>query len=160
MGCRSRIATRRNLARRYGVEGAARICRSLSILATLFLGLAVVFWAPAAKADCPHNNNDAHQHCVGGTPSTSGGVFEFVGFTTIETRDQFFYLGGGHRAVRECLLLATSRHPTARNRSLLWPQERTFQGPRWTSAFDPGCVKTISWRPRRNIESRIWPQPQ
>ncbi len=23
----------------------------------------------------------------------------------------------------------------------------------WTSAYDPGCVKTISWRPRRNIES-------
>ena len=39
--------------------------RSLSTLATLLLGLAVVFWAPAAKADCPHNDDDAHQHCGG-----------------------------------------------------------------------------------------------
>ncbi len=54
--------------------------RSLSTLATLLLGLAVVFWAPAAKADCPHNNDDTHQHCVGGTPSTSN-EFRFVGFT-------------------------------------------------------------------------------
>ncbi len=28
------------------------------------------------------------------------------------------------------------------------------------SAYDPGCVKTIFWRPRRNISSRSWPQPQ
>jgi len=54
--------------------------RSLSTLATLLLGLAVVFWAPAAKADCPHNNDDTHQHCVSGTPSTSN-EFRFVGFT-------------------------------------------------------------------------------
>ncbi len=27
--------------------------QSLSTLATLLLGLAVVFWAPPAKADCP-----------------------------------------------------------------------------------------------------------
>ncbi len=37
--------------------------RSLSTLATLLLGLAVVFWAPTAKAHCPHPN-----HCGGGEP--------------------------------------------------------------------------------------------
>ncbi len=42
--------------------------RTLSTLATLLLGLAVVFWAPAANADCPHNDDDTHQHC--GTPDT------------------------------------------------------------------------------------------
>ncbi len=54
--------------------------RSLSTLATLLPGLAIVFLAPAAKADCPHNNDDTHQHCVGGTPSTSN-EFRFTGFT-------------------------------------------------------------------------------
>ena len=39
--------------------------------------------------------------------------------------------------VLECLLLATRRHPAARNRLLLFPQLRTFRGPRWTSACDP-----------------------
>ncbi len=33
--------------------------------------------------------------------------------------------------------MAKSRPPVARNRSLLYPQERTFRGPRWTSGFDP-----------------------
>ena len=37
--------------------------RSLSTLATLFLGLAVVFWAPAAKAHCPHANHPDPEHC-------------------------------------------------------------------------------------------------
>ncbi len=55
--------------------------RSLSTLATLLLGLAVVFWAPAAKADCPHNNDDTHQHCVGGT-STNSGPIQFVGYSS------------------------------------------------------------------------------
>ncbi len=32
---------------------------------------------------------------------------------------------------------AKSRHPVARNRLPLYPQERTFAGPRLTSAFDP-----------------------
>ena len=45
------------------------------------------------------------------------------------------------------LLLATSRHPVARNRLPLYPQQRTFRGPRWTSGFDPGCVKTRTPRP-------------
>ncbi len=54
--------------------------RTLATLATLLVGLAVVFWALAAKADCPHNDDDTHQHCVGGTPSTSN-EFRFIGFT-------------------------------------------------------------------------------
>ena len=54
--------------------------RSISTLAILLLGLAVVFWAPAAKADCPHNDDDTHQHCGGGA-STSN-EFRFVGFST------------------------------------------------------------------------------
>ncbi len=44
--------------------------RSLSTLATLLVGLAIVFWAPTAKADCPHKDtNFDHKHCdseVGG----------------------------------------------------------------------------------------------
>ena len=37
--------------------------RNLSTLATLLLGLAVVFWAPAAKAHCPHANHPDPEHC-------------------------------------------------------------------------------------------------
>ncbi len=37
--------------------------RSLSTLATLLLGLAVVFWAPVAQADCPHGTKFIHPHC-------------------------------------------------------------------------------------------------
>ncbi len=33
--------------------------------------------------------------------------------------------------------MATSRHSVAQNRLPLHPQQRTFRGPRWTSAFDP-----------------------
>ncbi len=42
--------------------------RSLSALATLLLGLAFVFWAPAAKADCPHGTKNIHPHCDGVEP--------------------------------------------------------------------------------------------
>ena len=56
--------------------------RSISTLATLLVGMAVVFWAPAAKADCPHNNDDTHQHCGGGTPATNSGPFQFVGYSS------------------------------------------------------------------------------
>ena len=38
--------------------------RSLSTLATLLLGLAVVFWAPAAQAHCPHANHPDPEHCL------------------------------------------------------------------------------------------------
>ncbi len=34
-------------------------------------------------------------------------------------------------------VMATSRHPVARNRGLLNPQQRTFRGLRWTSGCDP-----------------------
>ncbi len=44
--------------------------RSLSTFATLLLGLAVVFWAPAAKAHCPHGNSFTHEHCP--SPPESG----------------------------------------------------------------------------------------
>ena len=44
--------------------------RSLSTLATLLLGLAVVFWALAAKADCPHGTKENHPHCPGEPPVT------------------------------------------------------------------------------------------
>ncbi len=53
--------------------------RSISTLATLLVGLAVVFWAPAAKAHCPHGGDDTHEHC-GGAPATSN-EFRFTGFT-------------------------------------------------------------------------------
>ena len=29
-----------------------------------------------------------------------------------------------------------------------------------SSGFDPGCVKTVLWRPKRNINSLSRPQPQ
>ena len=48
--------------------------RSLSTLATLLLGLAVVFWAPVAKAHCPHNDDETHAHCGGG--SATSNVFQ------------------------------------------------------------------------------------
>ncbi len=50
------------------------VMRTLATLAALLVGLAFVFWAPAAKADCPHNDNDAHQHCVGGEPPPPDGA--------------------------------------------------------------------------------------
>ena len=31
------------------------------------------------------------------------------------------------------------------------PKSGHSRDPGWTSAFDPGCVKTIFWRPKRNI---------
>ena len=36
--------------------------------AILLVGLAIVFWAPAAKAHCPHGNSTTHEHCGGGEP--------------------------------------------------------------------------------------------
>ncbi len=44
--------------------------RSLATLANLLLGLAVVFWALAAKADCPHGTKENHPHCPGEPPVT------------------------------------------------------------------------------------------
>ena len=41
--------------------------RMLSALATLLVGLAFVFLAPPAKADCPHNKKTNHPHCPGDT---------------------------------------------------------------------------------------------
>ena len=52
--------------------------RSLSTLATLLLGLAVVFWAPAAKAHCPHGNDANHERCG---PAAASNEFRFTGFT-------------------------------------------------------------------------------
>ncbi len=37
-----------------------------------------------------------------------------------------------------------NRHPVARNRLLLYPQQRTFQGPRWTSGYDPKATLGLS----------------
>ena len=54
--------------------------RTLAMLATLLLGLAVVFWAPATKAHCPHGGDATHEHCGGGAPATSN-EFRFIGFT-------------------------------------------------------------------------------
>ncbi len=59
--------------------------RSISTLATLLVGLAVVFWAPAAKADCPHNNDDTHQHCGGGGGAAPSNEFRFIGYSINNT---------------------------------------------------------------------------
>ena len=48
----------------------------------------------------------------------------------------------------ESLLMATSRHPVARNRSLLYPQNRTFRDPCWTSVRDPKPTLALP----RNVE--------
>ncbi len=58
--------------------------QSLSTLATLLLGLAFVFLAPTAKADCPHGGTN--DHCGGAAPSTSN-EFRFTGFTDPGTID-------------------------------------------------------------------------
>ncbi len=63
--------------------------RSLSTLATLLLGLAFVFLAPTAKADCPHGGTN--DHCGGAAPSTSN-EFRFIGFT--HTHDAFHTIAG------------------------------------------------------------------
>ena len=44
--------------------------RNLLTLVSPLLGLAVVFWAPAAKAHCPHGNSFTHEHCP--SPPESG----------------------------------------------------------------------------------------
>ncbi len=44
------------------------IMRTLSKLAILLAGLAVAFWAPAAKAHCPHGNSTNQDHCPGDPP--------------------------------------------------------------------------------------------
>ena len=41
------------------------IMRTLSTLASLLVGLAFIFWAPTAKADCPHGTKFDHPHCNG-----------------------------------------------------------------------------------------------
>ncbi len=47
--------------------------RTASTLATLLVGLAVVFWAPAAKAHCPHGNSTTREHCGGEPPGATLG---------------------------------------------------------------------------------------
>jgi hypothetical protein len=49
--------------------------RTLATLATLIVGLAFVYWAPTAKADCPHKGtNFDHKHCDGEEPPLPPGV--------------------------------------------------------------------------------------
>ena len=57
--------------------------RTLATMATLVLGLAVVFWAPAAKAHCPHNGDDMHAHCPGEPAPSTSNEFRFIGFSTV-----------------------------------------------------------------------------
>ena len=47
--------------------------RTLLTLATLLVGLAFVFWAPTAKADCPHGAKFIHPHCDGVAPGATLG---------------------------------------------------------------------------------------
>ena len=69
--------------------------RTLATLATLLVGLAFVFWAPTAKADCPHNSSTTHQHCDGGEPPppAPSNEFRFIGFT--DTDDVTHTINGG-----------------------------------------------------------------
>ena len=46
--------------------------RTLLSLATLLVGLVLLFSAPTAKADCPHNGKMAHSHCDGVEPLPPG----------------------------------------------------------------------------------------
>ena len=53
--------------------------KQLTILSTGTFFFLFVSWASTpVRADCPHNENENHQHCRSGG---SGTVFEFVGFT-------------------------------------------------------------------------------
>ncbi len=63
--------------------------RTLTTLATLIVGLAIVFSAPTAKADCPHNSDDTHPHCGGGEPPApaTSNEYRFIGFTDPGTID-------------------------------------------------------------------------
>ena len=55
--------------------------RTLLTLAALLVGLAFVFWAPAAKAHCPHNDDDTHAHC-GAAGGGGSAPYRFVGYSS------------------------------------------------------------------------------
>lgn len=38
--------------------------RTILSLAALLVGLTILFWAPTAKAHCPHGNSTTHEHCI------------------------------------------------------------------------------------------------
>ena len=58
--------------------------RTIATLATLLLGLAVVFWAPTAKAHCPHGNSTNKDHCPGEPPPEPGATLGDLECTTDE----------------------------------------------------------------------------
>jgi len=111
--------------------------RTLSTLATLLLGLAVVFWAPAANADCPHNGNDTHQHCGGDpgdpAPSTNEMILNLLEPKLVFVTNEKFTgnLGGLAGADEKCQAAADAAGFGG-----------IFQA--WLSAGDPGDSSSIS----------------
>ena len=88
--------------------------RTLATLATLLVGLAFVFWAPTAKADCPHNSSTTHQHCDGGEPPppAPSNEFRFIGFT--DTDDVTHTIDGGQGMLAMHALCQDDFGPDAR----------------------------------------------
>ncbi len=88
--------------------------RTLATLATLLVGLAFIFWAPTAKADCPHNSSTTHQHCDGGEPPppAPSNEFRFIGFT--DTDDVTHTIDGGQGMLAMHALCQDDFGPDAR----------------------------------------------
>ena len=84
--------------------------RTLSTLATLLLGLAFVFLAPTAKADCPHGGTN--DHCGGGEPPAASNEFRFIGFT--DTDDVNHTIDGGQGMLAMHALCQDDFGPDAR----------------------------------------------
>ena len=125
--------------------------RSLATLATLLLGLAVVFWAPAAKADCPHNDDDTHQHCGGGSspsPSSGGaksGHFEFHDFTFATTVGDVGGLAGMHQFCQTAFPdLGTDVRMCTAEEYALSPEQTPPLTPAWIHPSQDYLARTVS----------------
>ena len=129
--------------------------RTLSALLPLIVGLAFVFWAPAAKAHCPHGGDETHEHCVGGSPNS--GPFQFAGYSSTP-----FVNGSGLQAINEtcqfdfgpeariCALTEFLHSPNAEAPPLTgaldaaWVANENFGGcDLWTSVIGSGGATTI-----------------
>jgi hypothetical protein len=89
--------------------------RTHATLATLLVGLASVFLAPAAKADCPHNGTDFdHPHCDGGEPPAPSNEFRFIGFTNDATNALADTIDGGQGMLAMHALCQDDFGPDAR----------------------------------------------
>ncbi len=107
--------------------------RSLATLATLLLGLAVVFLAPTAKAHCPHGGDDIPEHCGGEPPPAPSHEFQFVGFTDVANfEDGDAEFAGMHAACQaEFPELGTQVRMCTSKEFLLSPVQEAPDVPAW-----------------------------